>query len=82
MLKTYQKPKHCFENRGWVIPDDSYHVILENVTNTENENIRKMVNNNKGRYFTIFAQRQSGKITFFMIFADLLKPIHIILLSY
>lgn len=66
MLKTYQKPKRRFENSGWVIPDDSYHVILENVTNTENENIRKMVN--KGRYFTIFAPRQSGKTTFFYDF--------------
>jgi hypothetical protein len=32
----------------------------------------------KGRYFTIFAPRQSGKTTFFIIFAGLWKMIHCI----
>jgi len=53
MAKTYQKPRRRFENSGLVIPDQSFHVHLENVTNTTNEGIRTMVDN--GRYFTIFA---------------------------
>ncbi|KPA15201.1 ATPase AAA [Candidatus Magnetomorum sp. HK-1] len=65
-MTYYQKPKRQFEKSGLVIPDQSYHVYLENVTNTDNEDIRTMVD--KGRYFTIFAPRQSGKTTFFYDF--------------
>ncbi|KPA17045.1 protein containing ATPase domain, prokaryote [Candidatus Magnetomorum sp. HK-1] len=66
MSKTYQKPNRRFENSGLVIPNQSFHVNLDNVTNTDNEDIRTMVD--KGRYFTIFAPRQSGKTTFFYDF--------------
>ncbi|KPA16762.1 hypothetical protein MHK_003021 [Candidatus Magnetomorum sp. HK-1] len=52
-MKNYQKPRRTFEKSGLVIPDQSFHVYLENVTNTDNENIQTMVD--KGRYFTIFA---------------------------
>ena len=51
MMKYYQKPKRTFEKSGLVIPDQSFHVYLENVTNTDNEDIRKMID--KGRYFGI-----------------------------
>jgi hypothetical protein len=83
MQKIYQKPKRRFENSGLVIPGDSFHVNLENVTNTENEDIWTMVD--KGRYFTIFAQRQSGKTTFFYDFCRSIEtdPFYItILLSF
>jgi hypothetical protein len=40
----------------------SYHVELENVTNTKRQNIKTLVD--LGRYFSIFAPRQSGKTTF------------------
>jgi len=41
----------------------SYHVELENVVNTKHQDIKTMVD--LGRYFSIFAPRQSGKTTFF-----------------
>ena len=66
MMKYYQKTKRTFEKSGLVIPEQSFHVYLENVTNTDNEDIRTMID--KGRYFTIFAPRQSGKTTFFFNF--------------
>ena len=83
MSKTYQKPKRRFENSGLVIPNESFHVHLDYVTNTNNENIRTMVD--KGRYFTIFAPRQSGKTTFFYDFCRSIEndPLYItILLSF
>ena len=83
MVKTYQKPKRRFENSGLVIPNQSFHVYLENVTNTSNEDIRTMVDN--GRYFTIFAPRQSGKTTFFYDFCRSIEADHLyiaILLSF
>jgi len=83
MAKKYQKPRRRFENSGLVIPNQSYHVHLENVTNTTNEDIRTMVDN--GRYFTIFAPRQSGKTTFFYDFCRSLEddPLYItVLLSF
>jgi len=82
-MKYYQKPKRTFEKSGPVIPDQSFHVYLDNVTNTDNEDIRTMID--KGRYFTIFAPRQSGKTTFFSNFCSLLEkdPLYIpILLSF
>ena len=66
MLKKYQPPKRRFENSGLVNPDCSFHVYLDNVTNTANDDIRTMVDN--GRFFTIFAPWQSGKTTFFYDF--------------
>ena len=82
-MKKFQKPKRTFEKSGLVIPDQSFHVHLENVTNTDNEDIRTMID--KGRYFTIFAPRQSGKTTFFYNFCRSLEndPLYIpILLSF
>jgi hypothetical protein len=60
---TYQKPKRFFEKSGSVDPESSYFVPLENVVNTDNQDIRTMVD--LGRYFSIFAPRQSGKTTVF-----------------
>jgi len=58
----YQKPKRTFEKSGTVNPESSYYVPLENVVNTDNQDMKTMVD--KGRYFSIFAPRQSGKTTF------------------
>ena len=58
----YQKPRRTFENSGTVNPKLSYYVPLENVTNTKNQDMKTMVD--QGRYFSIFAPRQSGKTTF------------------
>jgi len=58
----YQKPKRIFEDSGTVIPEEAYYVPLDNVTNTKKQDIKTMVD--RGRYFSIFAPRQSGKTTF------------------
>jgi hypothetical protein len=58
----YRKPGRIFENSGTVIPKSAYYVFLENVTNTKNQDIKTMID--QGRYFSIFAPRQSGKTTF------------------
>ncbi len=63
MKKQYRKPKRIFETSGLVNPSTSYYVPLENVTNTRKEDIKTMID--MGRYFSIFAPRQSGKTTFF-----------------
>ncbi|MCK4390376.1 MAG: AAA-like domain-containing protein [Desulfobacterales bacterium] len=60
---NYRRPKRYFEKSGVVYPDASYYVSLENVTNMDNQDIKTMVD--LGRYFSIFAPRQSGKTTFF-----------------
>ncbi len=60
--KKYQRPKRVFENSGTVNPKTSYYVPLENVTNTKKQDMKTMVD--LGRYFSIFAPRQSGKTTF------------------
>jgi hypothetical protein len=52
-----------FEDSGTVDPKMSYHVELENVANTKGQDIKTLVD--LGRYFSIFAPRQSGKTTFF-----------------
>ena len=57
-----------FEDSGTVDPKMSYHIELENVVNTKNHNIKTMVD--LGRYFSIFAPRQSGKTTFFEDFCS------------
>ncbi|MEA1900484.1 MAG: AAA-like domain-containing protein [Thermodesulfobacteriota bacterium] len=62
-MMNYQKPKRMFEDSGTVDPRMSYHVELENVTNTKRQDIKTLVD--LGRYFSIFAPRQSGKTTFF-----------------
>lgn len=58
----YRKPRRIFEASGTVNPEGAYYVRLDNVTNTHNQDIKTMVN--LGRYFSIFAPRQSGKTTF------------------
>ena len=40
----------------------SYYVLLENVVNSDKQDIQTMID--RGRYFSIFAPRQSGKTTF------------------
>ncbi|NIM17153.1 MAG: hypothetical protein GTO45_34560 [Candidatus Aminicenantes bacterium] len=60
--KSYRKPKRIFEDSGNVNPVQAYYVILDNVTNTKNQDIKTMVD--LGRYFSMFAPRQSGKTTF------------------
>ncbi|UCH97127.1 MAG: AAA-like domain-containing protein [Candidatus Aminicenantes bacterium] len=62
-IHTYRKPKRVFEKSGMVNPEMSYYVPLENVVNTDNQDIQTMID--RGRYFSIFAPRQSGKTTFF-----------------
>jgi hypothetical protein len=59
----YRKPRRTFEDSGSVNPEQSYYVPLENVTNTKKQDIKTMVD--LGRYFSIFAPRQSGKTTVF-----------------
>ncbi len=63
---TYRKPKRYFEKSGVVDPAASYHVRLENVVNMDQQDMHAMVD--AGRYFSIFAPRQSGKTTFFRDF--------------
>ncbi len=58
----YRKPKRTFEKSGVVNPESSYYVSLENVVNSDKQDIKTMVD--QGRYFSIFAPRQSGKTTF------------------
>jgi hypothetical protein len=58
----YRKPERFFENSGTVDPEESYYVPLDNVTNTKNQDIKPMVD--RGRYFSMFAPRQSGKTTY------------------
>ncbi len=60
--KSYRKPKRTFEKSGSVDPEFSYYVPLENVVNSDKQDIKTMVD--RGRYFSIFAPRQSGKTTF------------------
>ena len=59
---AYQKPKRIFEDSGNVNPGEAYYIPLDNVTNTKNQDIKTIVDN--GRYFSMFAPRQSGKTTF------------------
>ncbi len=80
---NYKKPKRIFEDSGAVDPRMSYHVELENVVNTKHQDIKTMVD--LGRYFSIFAPRQSGKTTFFEGFCQELQkdPTYVaILLSF
>jgi len=82
-MTSYNKPKRYFEKSGVVDPKASYYVPLENVTNMDKQDIKTMVD--LGRYFSIFAPRQSGKTTFFEGFCRQLEhdPTYIpILLSF
>ena len=83
MSVIYKRPTKFFEEQGVVSPDHCYFVSLDHVVNTKNQDIKTMVD--IGRYFTIFAPRQSGKTTFFINFCRLLEndPLYIpILLSF
>jgi hypothetical protein len=60
--KSYRTPKRFFEDSGTVNPESAYFVQLDNVTNTKKQDIKTMVD--LGRYFSIFAPRQSGKTSF------------------
>ncbi|MBF0449992.1 MAG: toll/interleukin-1 receptor domain-containing protein [Candidatus Magnetomorum sp.] len=79
-MKTFQQPVKFFEEQGFVSPSESYFVPFDNVVNTKKQNMETMVN--LGRYFTIFAPRQSGKTTFFYDFCRSLEndPLYIIIL--
>jgi len=79
-MKTYQKPVKFFEEQGFVSPEKCYFVPFNNVVNTKNQDIKTMVN--MGRYFSIFAPRQSGKTTFFYDFCRSIEndPLYIIIL--
>jgi hypothetical protein len=80
---SYKKPERMFEDAGLVDPRSAYHVELERVANTKNQDLKTMVD--RGRYFSIFAPRQSGKTTFFKGFCRKLEkdPLYVpILLSF
>ena len=79
----YRKPKRIFEDSGTVDPVMSYHVELKNVVNTRKQDIKTIVD--MGRYFSIFAPRQSGKTTYFEDFCRALEkdPVYVaIMLSF
>ena len=67
----YKKPRRIFEDSGTVNPGSAYCVDLENVVNTKNQDLKTIVD--QGRYFSIFAPRQSGKTTFFERFCHRLE---------
>ncbi len=82
-MSNYKNPVRSFEDTGTVHPSESYYVELENVGNTKNQDLKTMVD--LGRYFSIFAPRQSGKTTYFKYFCHELEkePTYIaILLSF
>jgi len=77
---TYRKPKRFFEDSGTVNPEDAYYVPLNNVSNTKKQDIKTMID--RGRYFSIFSPRQSGKTTFFEGIRDQLHddPTYIVII--
>ena len=80
---NYKKPKRMFEDAGLVDPRSAYHVELEGVVNKKKQGMTTIVE--RGRYFSIFAPRQSGKTTFFKGFCRKLEkdPLYVpILLSF
>ena len=60
-----------FEDSGVVDPHMSYHISLEDVVSKRKQDIKTLVD--LGRYFSIFAPRQSGKTTFFEDFCHELE---------
>jgi hypothetical protein len=60
--KEYILPSRNFEDSGIVYPEESYYVPFQSVTNVKKQDIKTIID--KGRYFSIFAPRQSGKTTF------------------
>ncbi len=82
-MTQYEKSARFFEDAGMVDPGSAYHVDLDHVLNTKGQHIKTMVD--MGRYFSIFAPRQSGKTTFFRDFCSRLAkdPTYVpILLSF
>jgi len=77
---TYRKPERIFEDSGSVIPKKAYYIRLSNVTNTKKQDLKTMVD--EGRYFSMFAPRQSGKTTFLEgIYKELhIEPTYIVIL--
>ncbi len=67
----YRKPVRIFEDSGSVNPEESYFVPLDRVSNTKNQDMKTMVDS--GRYFSIFAPRQSGKTTYLEHFCEQLQ---------
>ena len=67
----YKKPKRIFEDTGSVYPGTAYYVDLENVVSNRNQDLKTLID--CGRYFCIFAPRQSGKTTFFERFCHQLE---------
>jgi hypothetical protein len=57
--KSYRKPKRTFEKSGSVYPEFSYYVPLENVVNSDKQDIKTMVD--RGRYFSIFSPGRAAK---------------------
>ncbi|MCP4147570.1 MAG: hypothetical protein GY757_07450 [bacterium] len=45
--KTYRKPSRTFEKFGAVNPKDSFYVPLENVVNSDSQDIKIMVGGSK-----------------------------------
>lgn len=83
LKKVFRDPVRIFEDSGSVNPNEAYYVQLENVTNAKGQDIKTMVD--RGRYFSIFAPRQSGKTTFLKRFRqDIEKDFNyvVVLLSF
>ncbi len=70
-MALFRKSRRTFEDTGTVDPDGSYHVELENVANIKDQDLKTMVD--IGRYFSIFAPRQSGKTTYLENFCEKLE---------
>ncbi len=60
-MAPYKKSKKVSVDAGLVDRGSAYHVELKNVCNTKGQDLWIMVD--LGRYFSIFAPRQSGKST-------------------
>ncbi len=59
---AYQSPRRFFEYSGAVNPKEAYYVPFRDVSSARKQDIKSMVDG--GRYFSIFAPRQSGKTTY------------------
>jgi len=74
----YKPAKRIFEDTGYVDPEISYHVHIENVVNSHNQDLKTMVDH--GRYFSMFAPRQiKSETTDAIVFDDVNKAIQLLL---
>jgi hypothetical protein len=48
--KTYRKPKRFFEKSGVVDPEMSYYVPLDNVVNTDKQDMKTMIDRGSKRF--------------------------------